>query len=137
MLVVRRVTGNYIVDHVVKDDGAKPAVRNAWSILSQTLADRAWAWITLGLVTLVGVWFVGNTRRAIQARRAARPVLASRWTTYGVALVLLLVIGLIAPPIARGWATALVLLVLIVAGVKSSAPSSYERPHQESSGAEQ
>ena len=85
MLVVRRAAGGYLVDHLVKDDGAKPAVRDAWSILTQVLADRAWVWITLGVVTLVGVWFVGDTRRAMQARRAARPVLENRWTTYGIA----------------------------------------------------
>ena len=62
MLAVRRFAGDYLVDQLVKDDSVKPAGHEAWSILTQTLADRAWVWIILGVVTLLGVWFVGETR---------------------------------------------------------------------------
>jgi hypothetical protein len=118
MLAAQRSAGGYLVDHLVKNDGAKPAVRNAWSILSQVLVDRAWVWITLGVVTLIGVWFVGDTRLAMQARRAAQPILESRWATYGIAAVVLIVLGLIAPLFTRGWAVSLALVVLAVAGVE-------------------
>jgi hypothetical protein len=118
MLAVRRVAGGYLVDQIAKDDSVKPAVRDAWDILTQTLADRAWAWIVLGIVTLVGVWFVGETGRAAQARRAAEPILQNRVTTYAIAFVALLVLALIAPPIARGWLSVLVLLALIVVGIE-------------------
>ena len=74
LLAVRRFAGNYLVDELAQDDAVKPAVHDAWSILTQTLADRAWVGITLGLVTLVGVWFVGDTKRSADARRAAAPV---------------------------------------------------------------
>ena len=48
---------------------------DAWSILTQVLVDRAWVWIILGVVTLVGVWFVGETRsrRTGAPRRSAHP----------------------------------------------------------------
>ena len=82
------------------------------------LADRAWVWITLGVVTLIGVWFVGDTRRAMQARRALQPILESRWATYGIAAAALIVLGLIAPLFTRGWAISLALVVLAVAGVE-------------------
>jgi hypothetical protein len=118
MLAVRRFAGDYLVDHLAKDDAVKPAAQDAWSILTQVLADRAWVWIILGLVTLAGVWFVGDTRRAGQARRAAQPVLQNRPATYAIAVVALLVIALVAPPIARGWLTALVLIALIIAGIE-------------------
>ena len=118
MLAVRRFAGDYLVDELAKDDAVKPAAHDAWSILTQTLADRAWVWIVLGIVTLVGVWFVGDTRRAAQARRAAAPVLESRPATYAIAAVALLVVALVAPPIARGWLTALVLIALVVVGVE-------------------
>jgi hypothetical protein len=118
MLAVRRFAGDYVVDELAKDDAVKPAAHDAWSILTQTLADRAWVWIVLGIVTLVGVWFVGDTRRAAQARRAAAPVLESRPATYAFAAVALLVVALVAPPIARGWLTALVLIALVVVGVE-------------------
>ena len=105
MLVVRRAAGGYLVDELAKDDSVKPAVQDAWNILTQTLADRAWVWITLGLVTLAGVWFVGETRRAAQARRAAQPVLENRLATYAIAAGSVLVLALIAPLFARDWAS--------------------------------
>jgi hypothetical protein len=118
MLAVRRFAGDYLVDKLVKDDGVKPAAHDAWSILTQVLADRAWVWIILGIIALVGVWFVGETRRAADARRAARPVLENRVTTYALAAAALLVLALVAPAIARGWLSALVLVGLIVTGVE-------------------
>ena len=118
MLAVRRFAGDYLVDSLVKDDAVKPAGHDAWSILTQTLADRAWVWIILGVVTLVGVWFVGETGRAAQARRAAQPVLVNRVTTYAFAAGALLVLALVAPAIARGWLSALVLLALVILGVE-------------------
>lgn len=118
MLVVRRAAGGYLVDQLAKDDSVKPAVQDAWSILSQTLSDRAWVWITLGVVLLIGVWFVGDTRRARQARRAAQPILEDRWATYGIAAGFVLVLGLVAPLFARGWVASLVLLGLVVVGVE-------------------
>ena len=75
-------------------------------------------WIILGVITLVGVWFVGETRRAADARRVARPVLENRVTTYALAAGALLVLVLVAPAIARGWLSALVLIALIVAGIE-------------------
>ena len=75
-------------------------------------------WIILGVVTLVGVWFVGETGRAAQARRAAQPVLENRVTTYALAAGALLVLVLVAPAIARGWLSALVLLALVILGVE-------------------
>jgi len=118
LLALRRFAGDYLVDRVAKDDGVKPAAHDAWSILTQTLADRAWVGITLGLVTLVGVWFVGDTGRAAQARRAAAPVLESRAWTYTIAAVALLVLALVAPLFARGWLMSLVLIGLAVAGIE-------------------
>jgi hypothetical protein len=118
MLAVRRFAGDYLVDELAKDDAVKPAAGEAWDILTQVLADRAWVWIILGVITLVGVWFVGETGRAAQARTAAAPILESRPTTYGIAAVTLLAVALVAPPIARGWLTALVLIALAVAGVE-------------------
>ena len=118
MLAVRRVAGGYLVDQLAKDDSVKPAVRDAWDILTQVLADRAWVWITLGVVTLVGVWFVGETDRAAQARRAARPVLENRVTTYAIVAGSVLVLGLLVPLFARGWTISLFLLALVIVGVE-------------------
>ena len=118
MLAVRRFAGDYLVDSLVKDDAVEPAGHEAWSILTQTLADRAWVWIILGVVTLVGVWFVGESGRAAQARSAAAPALAKRTTTYGIAAVGILALVLVAPQLSRGWLSALLLVGLVVAGIE-------------------
>ena len=118
MLAVRRGAGGYLVDQLAEDDSVKPAAQDAWSILTQTLADRAWVWITLGVVTLLGVWFVGDTGLARRARRAAEPVLQNRLATYAIVACSVLVLALIAPLFARGWATTLLLFVLVVVGVE-------------------
>ena len=118
LLAVRRFAGDYLVDELAKDDAVKPAALDAWSILTQTLADRAWVGITLGVVTLLGVWFVGETRRAAQARRAAAPILENRPATYGIVAVVLLVLALVAPLFARGWLMAFVLIALAVVGIE-------------------
>ena len=118
MLAVRRFAGDYLVDSIVKDDGVKPAAHNAWDILTQTLADRACVWIILGVITLAGVWFVGDTALAGRARGAAAPALKSRLTTYGIAAVALLVLALVAPQLSRGWLSAVVLIGLVVVGIE-------------------
>jgi hypothetical protein len=118
LLAVRRFAGDYLIDSLVKDDAVKPAGHEAWSILTQTLADRAWVWIILGVVTLAGVWFVGESDRAARARGAAAPTLETRVTTYLIAAGALLVLVLVAPQIARGWLSALILVGLVVAGIE-------------------
>jgi hypothetical protein len=118
MLTVRRAGGSYLVDHLTKDESVKPAAHDAWLILTQTLADRAWVWITLGLVLLLGAWFLGGTRLAGQARRAAQPVLQNRPATYAIAAVALLILGLIAPLFARGWTMTLALLAFAIVGIE-------------------
>jgi hypothetical protein len=118
LLAVRRFAGDYLVDELAQDDAVKPAAHEAWTILTQVLADRAWVWIIVGVITLVGVWFVGDTARAAQARRAAAPALEKRTTTYGIAAVAFLALVLVAPQISRGWLSALLLIALIVVGIE-------------------
>ncbi len=72
----------------------------------------------LGVVTVPGVWFVGESGLAARARGAAAPKLEKRATTYAIAAGALLVLVLVAPQIARGWLSALILIGLIVAGVE-------------------
>ena len=118
LLAVRRFAGDYLVDHVAHDDAVKPAAHAAWDILTQVLADRAWAWIIFGVVMLAGVWFLGDTALAVRARTAASPTLNSRPATYGILAVALLALVLVAPQLSRGWLSALLLIGLVVAGVE-------------------
>jgi hypothetical protein len=118
LLAVRRFAGDYLVSELVQDDAVEPAAHEAWRILTQVLADRAWVWVILGAITLAGVWFVGDTARAAQARRAAAPALENRATTYGIAAVAILALVLVAPQVSRGWLSALLLIGLVVAGIE-------------------
>ena len=118
LLAVRRFAGTYLVDELAQDDAVKPAANEAWDILTQVLADRAWVWIILGVITLLGVWFVGDTGRAAQARRATAPALENRVTTYGIAAVAVLALLLVAPQISRGWLSTLLLIALVVVGIE-------------------
>jgi hypothetical protein len=78
------------------------------------------------------VWFVGDGALAARARGAAAPALESRTTTYVAAAGALLALVLVAPQIARGWLSALILIGLIVAGIEV-VRSIVTRENQESS----
>jgi hypothetical protein len=93
LLVVRSVTGRYVVDSLVASETVRPAARDAWSILTRTLADQAWTLLAVGLVALLGVWLVGPGLRARETLRALAPYLRSgsfAYTTFGVLWILLL-----------------------------------------------
>ena len=119
LLAVRRFAGDYLVDELAKDDAVKPAAHDAWNILTQVLADRAWVWIILGAhhARRRLVRRRQPSRRAGARRRCTR-VLESRPTTYAVAAVAMLVLALVAPTVATSWVTALILVVLVVAGIE-------------------
>ena len=70
LLAVRRFAGNYLVDELAQDDAVKPAAHDAWNILTQVLADRAWVWIILGVVTLAES---GSSVRPVARRTRAVP----------------------------------------------------------------
>ena len=76
----------------------------------------------------------GSSARRVarhDARRAARPALENRVTTYAIAAGALLVLALVAPAIARGWLSALVLLALVVAGVEVVRNIALREPQQQ------
>ncbi len=97
VLLVRRLAGDYIVDHVVKQDAYRPAVSDAWSILTVLLADGGWTLVLLGVVSLIAVWLVGPSRSGTAARRELAPFLARWEIAYGTAAVLLFLLVLWGP----------------------------------------
>ena len=117
MLFVRRVAGTYLVDELTTDATA-PAGNDAYSIITQGLADRAWIAIVLGLLVLAGVWLVGPTRLAGRARTLVAPVAERPLWTYGAVAALVLVLAALVPVFQRGWSSVLVFLVLLVIGVE-------------------
>jgi hypothetical protein len=117
LLFTRQTVGTYLVDELTSD-ATQPAGSNAWNILTQALADRAWVWIALGALVLVGTWLVGPARPTARARIALRPAAASIVWTYGLVAGLMVVLATFLPAFQRSLLVGLVFLALLVAGVE-------------------
>ena len=110
LLVIRRVAGSYLVDHLTSSDSVRPAVSAFWTILSDGLAEAAWVVVFIGVIGTLGAWLTGEGRRAVAARRWLGPWLANAgiaWAVY--AAVLLIVVW--ALPLHR-FVTTAILVVL-------------------------
>jgi hypothetical protein len=90
VLVVRSLAGGYVVDALTTTSSVQDAAENSWSIVTDLLADGAWAAISIGIVALVGVWLAGPTTSGTAVRRWLAPVLARRGLLYGILAVLFL-----------------------------------------------
>ena len=85
-----------------------------WTILSDGLAEAAWALLVVGVIGAVGTWLTGEGERAVATRRAVSPWLERTGAAWGVfAGLLLLVIW--ALPLHRFVVTA-ILVVLAAVG---------------------
>ena len=140
LLLVRRLAGTYLVDKLTTDT-TKPAGEDAWSIITQGLADRAWIAIVLALLLLVGVWLIGPGRLSARARRLVAPVAEKPVWTYGAVAALVAILATLVPVFQRGWVSFLLFLVLLVVGVEvlrrfvlaeqgATAPAAPETPPQ-------
>ena len=117
LLFTRQAVGGYLVGELTSEV-TEPAGTNAWNILTQALADRAWVWIALGVVALVGTWLVGPAGPAARARVALRPVAASLLRTYGLVAGIMVVLATFLPAFQRSLIAGLVFLAIFVAGVE-------------------
>ena len=114
ILIIRRVAGSYLVDHLTASESVRPAVDAFWTILSDGLAEAAWALLVVGVIGAVGTWLTGEGERAVATRRAVSPWLERTGWAWGVfAGLLLLVIW--ALPLHRFVVTA-ILVVLAAVG---------------------
>jgi hypothetical protein len=118
MLGARRLGGAYLVDALADTDAATPATRNAYDIVTQALADRAWVWVTLGLLLLLGVWLAGSGDLARRARTRLAPVAHNPAVSYGAAGALVLVLFTFVPVFQRGFLGALILIGFLAVGVE-------------------
>jgi len=114
LLVVRRLAGSYLVDHLTQSDSVRPAVSAFWSILSDGLAAAAWVVVVVGVIGTLGAWVTGEGRRAVAARRWLGPSLANAGLAWaGFAVVLIGVVWVL--PLERFLTTA-ILVVLAAVG---------------------
>ena len=93
VLVARWLAGKYFVDQLVASDSMRPAVHNAWQIITQSLAAAGWVALFVGILVAVGAWLVGPGNRATAARAALAPHLRRpeiAWSAFVVAMLLLI-----------------------------------------------
>jgi hypothetical protein len=114
LLVIRNLAGSYLVENLTQSDSVRPAVKAFWTILSDGLAQAAWAVVVIGIVATLGAWITGEGRRAVSVRRRLGPSLANAGVAWAVfAAILLLVIW--ALPLHR-FLIAAILVVLACTG---------------------
>jgi uncharacterized membrane protein len=120
VLVVIRLLGGRIVERLAETEGVRPAVEDAWAILTGLLADGAWTAIGVGLVALFGIWLTGGTAWATRARRRLAPHLARAEIAYGAgALFLLLIVWWGPTAQTRRWDFLLVAAILLGVGIEA------------------
>ena len=93
VIVVRWLAGKYVVDQLVASDSMRPAVHNAWQIITQSLAAAGWVSLSVGVLVAVGAWLVGPGDRATAARVWLAPYLRRpeiAWSAFVVGMLLLI-----------------------------------------------
>ena len=119
VLLVRRVGGDYIVSSLVGSADVRPAVHDAYDIVTADLRSAAWTDVLAGLAALFGIWLVGPGRRAQESLHWLAPYLRRPGLTYGSFAGVWLVLLLWQPTVEFGRIRGLLLmLVLSAAGVE-------------------
>jgi hypothetical protein len=83
VLATRWLAGNYIVDGVVQSDTVRPAVSDAWDIITNSLAAAGWVTVVAGILIAGGAWLVGPADRATEARSYLAPLLERAEVAWG------------------------------------------------------
>src|SRR5436190_1909830 len=119
VLLIRRVTGNQVVDNLVKVPSNAPAVHEVWNVATSLLYGIAVALIVYGIVFVLCAALAGPTRPATFLRKALAPTLRDRpGVAYGAVGGLLLLLVLWGPtPAFRQLAWIALFAVLLALGV--------------------
>jgi hypothetical protein len=120
VLLVRRIGGNYMVNHLVNAESVKPAAHDAWNIGTGLLRAIAIAFVIYGLLIVLAAWLAGSSSWAVSARRALAPTLRDHPVrAYGGAAVLYLLVLLWGPtPAFRQWIPILIIAALLAFGIE-------------------
>jgi putative oligomerization/nucleic acid binding protein len=92
LLVIRRIVGHAVVDSLVSTESVRAAAQDVWTIVTELLAQSAWAGVFVGLVAILGTWLSGPGKRATASRQWLAPFFRDRpLATHGILAVLLLI----------------------------------------------
>jgi len=97
VLLSRWLAGKYVVDNLVQSDSVRPAVSDAWQIITQSLAASGWVALAVGVLTAIGAWLVGPGDRATAARTAVAPTLMRPGLSWGLWALGILLVAWILP----------------------------------------
>lgn len=98
VLVVRRFAGNYLVDALTADPGAKDAVNASWAIGTELLRNTGINAVIYGIVIMFAAWIAGPSRPATWSRRMSAPTMREHPVVVYGAVSLVLVLVLLAGP---------------------------------------
>lgn len=116
VLLLRTIGGNVLVDSVVANPAAKPAVHSVWGIATSLLKSIATSTIAFGLLLFIAAWLAGPTGIATALRREAAPYVRTHWATaYGAAALIFLVLVAWAPVQAFHKLVGILLLAILLA----------------------
>ena len=114
-LLAARLTGNYVVDSLVKQHDVRPAANNAWDILTDLMRSSFRFLVVIGILFVIAAWLAGPARRAIASRRALAPALLQRTWAYVVLVAVVLLLLVTRPTL--DFAALLTLVVLTCLGI--------------------
>jgi hypothetical protein len=116
VLLLRTIGGNVLVNAVVANPAAKPAVHAVWGISTSLLKSIATSTIAFGLLVFLAVWLAGPTGIATALRREAAPYVRAHWAVaYGAAAVIFLILVAWAPVQAFHKLIGILLLAVLLA----------------------
>jgi hypothetical protein len=119
LILVRRVLGDQLLDHVVRDDSVRPAAHEVWWIATDQLRLITTSLVAVGIVGLLGAWVAGPGENAVATRRFLAPYLREPAVAYGaLAAICLLLLAWAPTPAARTPVTAISLIVLAALGIE-------------------
>ena len=118
LLVLRSISGHYVVHSLVPADWARPAASTTWSVLTARLADSAWTTIGVGIIALVGLW-LQSSARAHRVRHMLAPLLRAPELAFGLAAGLVFLLRWWGPTIeTREWRGVALIAAGSAAGVE-------------------
>jgi hypothetical protein len=98
VLLLRTIGGNVLVDPVVPNPAAKPAVHAVWGTSTSLLKSIATSTIAFGLLVFLAAWPACPTGIATALRREAAPYVRAHWAVaYGAAAAIFLILVAWAP----------------------------------------
>jgi hypothetical protein len=98
ILIVRRYTGNYLVDALTTNPTDKLAVKHGWLIETELLRNVGTNVLIYGIVIVFAAWIAGPSRPATWCRRVSAPTVRDHpWVIYAAVTLILIIVLLTGP----------------------------------------